>query len=94
MASSNGQSDGEKFPAADILQELNPAQNRDVNVDPVSSQITASLQNKKQDETAKKKNQNVKRDAVQRLKSTIMISAVIVAVAGAAFAVTKKLREK
>lgn len=46
MASSNGQSDGEKFPAADILQELNPAQNRDVNVDPVSSQITASLQNK------------------------------------------------
>ncbi|KAJ0027277.1 hypothetical protein Pint_36039 [Pistacia integerrima] len=94
MASPNEQADGGKFPAADIHGELNPAQNMDVNVDPVSSQITNSLQIKKNAEAAEKKNQNAKRDAMQKLKSTIIISAVIVAVSGAAFAVTKKLREK
>lgn len=56
--------------------------------------FTVSCVLQKQAEAAEKTNQNAKGDAMQKLKSTIIISAVIVAVAGAAFAVTKKLREK
>lgn len=41
----------------------------------------------------KRENAKAKRDAAQTLKKTIIISAVIVAVAGAAFAITKKLKE-
>lgn len=46
-----------------------------------------------QDEAAQKK-QREKQDALQNLKTTIFVSAIIVAVAGAVFAITKKLREK
>ncbi|XP_002322826.3 uncharacterized protein LOC7465266 isoform X1 [Populus trichocarpa] len=48
---------------------------------------------KEQDEAAQKK-QREKQDALQNLKTTIFVSAIIVAVAGAVFAITKKLREK
>ena len=41
-----------------------------------------------------KEKEKKKKDALQTLKTTIVVSAVIVAVAGVVFAVTKKLREK
>ncbi|CAL0318433.1 unnamed protein product [Lupinus luteus] len=70
------------FPAADVVGELNPGINTEVEVDPISSE-----------EEAKKKERK-KNDTLQTLKSGIIISAIIVAVAGAAFAINKKLREK
>jgi len=41
----------------------------------------------------KRENAKAKRDGARTLKNTIIVSAVIVAVAGAAFAITKKLKE-
>lgn len=49
---------------------------------------------KVQQNLEKKINAKANRDAAQTLKKTIIISAVIVAVAGAAFAITKKMKEK
>lgn len=42
----------------------------------------------------KKKEAKKKKDGLQTLKTTILVSVVVVAVAGTVFAVTKKLREK
>ena len=49
---------------------------------------------KEQAEAKQKKKEREKKEALQTLKSAIIISGIIVAVAGAAFAITKKLREK
>lgn len=49
---------------------------------------------KEQAEAKQKKNERQKKDALQTIKSAIIISGIVVAVAGAAFAITKKLREK
>jgi hypothetical protein len=46
-----------------------------------------------QDEAARKRERE-KQDAMHKLKTTILVSAMIIAVAGAVFAVTKKLRER
>jgi hypothetical protein len=46
-----------------------------------------------QDEAARKR-ESEKQDAMHKLKTTILVSAMIIAVAGAVFAVTKKLRER
>ncbi|CAH8268397.1 unnamed protein product [Arabidopsis lyrata] len=78
------------FPEGDAEAELNPGQNKNFEVDPVSSEIAAE---KVQKNVEKRENAKAKRDAAQTLKKTIIISAVIVAVAGAAFAITKKLKE-
>ncbi|KAG7560613.1 hypothetical protein ISN45_Aa05g021250 [Arabidopsis thaliana x Arabidopsis arenosa] len=78
------------FPEGDAEAELNPGQNKNFEVDPVSSEIAAE---KVQKIVEKRENAKAKRDAAQTLKKTIIISAVIVAVAGAAFAITKKLKE-
>ncbi|KAF5747795.1 hypothetical protein HS088_TW05G00522 [Tripterygium wilfordii] len=75
-------SDDGSFPAADIDKELHPGHNRKVEVDSARA------------EADQKEKERQKRDAMQKLKSAVMVSAVIVAVAGAAFAITKKLREK
>ncbi|KAF8091554.1 hypothetical protein N665_0443s0013 [Sinapis alba] len=83
--------DGTTFPEADAKAELNPGQNKSLEVDPVSSEIASD---KIQQNLERKENAKAKRDATQTLKKTIIISAVIVAVAGAAFAITKKLKEK
>ena len=48
---------------------------------------------KKQLEETKNKKKREEKDATQKLKSTIIVSAVVAAVAGAVFALTKKLRE-
>ncbi|CAF2111314.1 hypothetical protein HID58_082071 [Brassica napus] len=83
--------DGTTFPEGDAEAELNPGQNKSFEVDPVSSEIASD---KIQQHLERKENAKAKRDATQTLKKTIIISAVIVAVAGAAFAITKKLKEK
>ncbi|KAJ1379836.1 hypothetical protein SESBI_46554 [Sesbania bispinosa] len=49
---------------------------------------------KKQAEAKQKKKETEKKDALQTLKSAVIISGIVVAVVGAAFAITKKLREK
>ncbi|CAH2064296.1 unnamed protein product [Thlaspi arvense] len=79
------------FPEGDAEAELNPGLNKSFEVDPVSSEIAAD---KVQQNLERKENEKAKRDAAQTLKKTIIISAVIVAVAGAAFAITKKMKEK
>ncbi|CAA7019189.1 unnamed protein product [Microthlaspi erraticum] len=79
------------FPEGDAEAELNLNLNKKFDVDPVSSEIAAD---KVQQNLEKKINAKATRDAAQTLKKTIIISAVIVAVAGAAFAITKKMKEK
>ncbi|KAG5130403.1 hypothetical protein GLYMA_13G154500v4 [Glycine max] len=79
------------FPAADVAGELNPGRNTHFHVDPTSSEVDAS---KEQAQAKQKKNERQKKDALQTIKSAIIISGIVVAVAGAAFAITKKLREK
>ena len=49
---------------------------------------------KEQAEAEQKKKEREKKEALQTLKSAIIISGIVVAVAGAAFAITMKLREK
>ncbi|RYR53202.1 hypothetical protein Ahy_A06g028200 isoform D [Arachis hypogaea] len=84
----------ETFPAADVAAELNPGNNTRVQVDPVSSEVAAAKEIQEQAEAEDKKKERRKKEALQKLKSGIIISAVVVAVAGAAFAIAKKLREK
>ncbi|OVA06028.1 hypothetical protein BVC80_1707g138 [Macleaya cordata] len=83
------------FPAADADAELNPSKTDSLQVDYFSSQLTTSkeLKEKAEEEERQKKEEEKKDDAAHKVKSTIIISGVIVAVIGAIFAVTKKLRE-
>ncbi|KAI3432188.1 uncharacterized protein J3R85_007595 [Psidium guajava] len=81
------------FPAADVTNEMNPGLNTKVEVDHVSSAVAASLEAKEQAEADRQQKEREK-DAMQSLKSAILISAAVVAVAGAIFAISKKLREK
>ncbi|KAK7274240.1 hypothetical protein RIF29_03715 [Crotalaria pallida] len=90
MASSTLKSDM-TFPPADIVGELNPGINTQVQVDPISSKVAAT---KEQGEAKPKKMKKEKNDTLQTLKSGIIISTIIVAVVGAGFAINKKLREK
>ncbi|KAA8518566.1 hypothetical protein F0562_016040 [Nyssa sinensis] len=89
----NGAAD-QAFPAADVDKELNPGQNKNFEVDPISSQVATSLQIKEQVEAAQKQKEQEKKDSLQTLKSAVIVSGIIVAVAGAVFAITKKLKEK
>ncbi|GMY25246.1 hypothetical protein FCV25MIE_20488 [Fagus crenata] len=82
------------FSAANIDKELNPQKNKNFEVDTISSEMATSLEIKQQAEVEQKEQENKKKDAFQTLKTTILVSAVVVAVAGAVFAVTKKLTEK
>lgn len=43
---------------------------------------------------AKEKKQCAKKDPMQTLKTTIIVSGVILALAGGVFAITKKMKEK
>ncbi|EEF32043.1 conserved hypothetical protein [Ricinus communis] len=85
----DGASDASTFPAADLEKELNPGQNKNFEVDTVSSDIAASKEIKEREADTQKKKEREKRDTMQTLKTTILVSAVIAAVAGAAFAITK-----
>ncbi|KAL9336547.1 hypothetical protein Peur_071035 [Populus x canadensis] len=89
-----GASTESAFPEADVDKALNPALNRKFEVDPVSSDISTTKEIQQEQDEAAQKKQREKQDALQKLKTTIFVSAIIVAVAGAVFAITKKLREK
>lgn len=49
---------------------------------------------KEQAEAIRKKKDREKKDALQTLKSAIIVSGAILAAAGAVFVITKKLKEK
>ncbi|XVE61468.1 hypothetical protein DITRI_Ditri06bG0042800 [Diplodiscus trichospermus] len=82
---------GGTFPAADANGELNPGANKDFKVDSLSSEIATSREIKERAEAQEKKE---KKNSMQTLKTAILVSAVVVAMAGAAFAITKKLKVK
>ncbi|XP_030927825.1 uncharacterized protein LOC126692151 [Quercus robur] len=82
------------FPAANVDKDLSVQNNKSLEVDPKSSEVATSLEIEQQAEVEQKGKEKKKKDALQTLKTTILVSAVIVAVAGVVFAVTKKLREK
>ncbi|CAB4287143.1 unnamed protein product [Prunus armeniaca] len=84
-----------KFPAANVDLELNPGKNKNFEEDSGPSLVATSKEIKEQIEAEdKKKKDQEKKDAIQTLKKSVIVSAVIVALAGAIFAITKKLREK
>ncbi|ESW34910.1 hypothetical protein PHAVU_001G191100 [Phaseolus vulgaris] len=83
------------FPSADLDEDLNSSGNNvHLEVDPVSSEVAATQKSKEQAMAKQEKKEGKKKDVLQTLKSAIIVSGIIVAVAGVAFAVTKKLREK
>ncbi|QCD90113.1 uncharacterized protein LOC114169163 [Vigna unguiculata] len=82
------------FPPADVVGELHPEINTNVQVDPSSSEMAAYKEKKTQKEAKQEKHDREKKDALRTVKSAIIISGIIVALAGAAFAIAKKLREK
>nr|DAD48520.1 TPA_asm: hypothetical protein HUJ06_018457 [Nelumbo nucifera] len=82
------------FPAAG---ELNPGKAKDFPVNPTSSEVVAMSNKLKEEEVReqkKKKKEKEKKEAAERFKSTIIMSGMVVAVVGAIFAITNKLREK
>ncbi|KAK6944043.1 hypothetical protein RJ641_025145 [Dillenia turbinata] len=74
------------FPPADAGAELNPDQNENLPVDPISADEEAKV--------AKKTKKQQKNDAMDTLKSAIIMSGIVAALAGAVFSITKKLKEK
>ncbi|KAL1545692.1 hypothetical protein AAHA92_22385 [Salvia divinorum] len=83
----------EPFPAADLEKELHPGSNKEFAVDSVSSAVEQNKQEQEQKHLAERKEQETQ-DALHNFKKTIIISGIVVAVAGAVFAITKKIREK
>ncbi|CAI0462277.1 unnamed protein product [Linum tenue] len=86
--------DKKAFPEANVDKELNPGHNKRVEPDSTSSSIAASLANKEKEEAEKKKAGGEKKDSGDGLKTTVIISVIFAAIAGAAFGIAKKLREK
>ncbi|XP_023005785.1 uncharacterized protein LOC111498680 [Cucurbita maxima] len=88
---------GSRFPAVDVDRELHPGHNQHVTVDPISSQVAASVEDKEQAKrkatVEEERKQAKKKDTMQTLKTTFIVSGVIAAVAVAAFVVVKKLRQ-
>uniref|UniRef100_A0A7N0UZD3 Uncharacterized protein n=1 Tax=Kalanchoe fedtschenkoi TaxID=63787 RepID=A0A7N0UZD3_KALFE len=83
------------FPAADAAAELHPGVDKGVKVDPISADVATSLEIKERMEAAERERaERKKKDAMQTLKKTIIVSGIIAALAGAAFAVAKKMKEK
>ncbi|KAJ7971569.1 putative Transmembrane protein [Quillaja saponaria] len=95
MSSTKADVSDKKFPPADIDGELNPGKQKSFEVDPISTKVETTKEIKKEEaEATRKKNEREKKGAMQTLKSAIMVSGIVVALAGAVFAITKKLREK
>ncbi|PRQ43984.1 uncharacterized protein LOC133723693 [Rosa rugosa] len=96
MASPKMKEAASKFPEGDADAELNPSKQKSVEVDPKASEVT-SLQIKQRaeaEDNKRKEKKKEKNESVQKLKTTIVVSGVIVALIGAIFALTKKMREK
>lgn len=87
-------SGGETFPAVDAQKELKPQNNKELQVDSVSSQVASTLEKETKEKLEKMKNEKDRKDALQNFKTAMIISGVVVAVAGAIFAITKKLKER
>ncbi|XP_043721876.1 uncharacterized protein LOC122669229 [Telopea speciosissima] len=81
------------FPEADAVAELNPGLNKNLQADATPAEIAATSKDIKEQADIARNKKNEK-DGVQKLKSAVIISGVVVAVIGAIFAITKKLREK
>ncbi|KAM1440640.1 hypothetical protein ACFX13_008702 [Malus domestica] len=81
------------FPAANVDAELNPGENKNFEEDKGSSLVTTSKEIKDKVEAEERKQEKEKKDAAQTVKTSVIISAMVVAVVGAIFALTKKLRE-
>ncbi|XP_057549601.1 uncharacterized protein LOC130827773 [Amaranthus tricolor] len=79
------------FPPVEIDGELNPGNNTEFHVDSVSSQLDKGPTKQRK---PKAKKQCPKNDPMQAFKTTIIVSGIVLAVAGAIFAITKKLKEK
>ncbi|KAF9594430.1 hypothetical protein IFM89_031032 [Coptis chinensis] len=84
----------QEFPEADVVGDLTRATTMEFTADPISSVVAQSKEYEEQAQAKKENQQQERKDATQKLKSTIIISGVIVAVVGAIFAITKTLREK
>ncbi|KAF9598248.1 hypothetical protein IFM89_026079 [Coptis chinensis] len=90
------------FPEDNINGELNPGATSNFPVDPVSSHIHTSKKLKEQVEAEDRRKREMEKkkkwkdndDCHKKLKSTVLISGVVVAVVGALCALTKKLRER
>lgn len=78
----------DSFPAADVDKELHPGNNTEVEVDSVSSQIAENKAGKSEGKKERGKN-----DPMQTFKKTMIVSGVLIVVAGVALAISKKLRE-
>ncbi|CAN1141924.1 hypothetical protein LINPERPRIM_LOCUS25721 [Linum perenne] len=83
--------DKKTFPEADVDKELNPGHNKTVEADSTSSKIAANKE-KADAENAKKKGGGG--NGGDPLKTTVIMSMIFAAVAGAAFGIAKILREK
>ncbi|XP_065856035.1 uncharacterized protein [Euphorbia lathyris] len=82
------------FPAADVEKELDPSKNKDFETDSVSSDIDATKEIKERDAVIKKKKEVEKKNNMQSLRTTFIVSAVILALAAAAMAITNKLKQQ
>ncbi|KAL3617890.1 hypothetical protein CASFOL_038211 [Castilleja foliolosa] len=95
-------SSSEGFPAVDAVNELNLGAQKDFQEDPLPADVITSKELKLggiigdqfEEEERKERKEQEKKDALQNIKTTLIVSGIIVAVAGAIFAITKKLREK
>ncbi|XP_047307577.1 uncharacterized protein LOC124911173 [Impatiens glandulifera] len=93
----NPYEDNKTFPAVDVNDVLDPGSKKDFEVDPISAEVATTLEIKDIKERVNKavqEEEEENNDVLRHLKSTIIVSAIVVAVAGAIFAITKKLREK
>ncbi|KAL6585469.1 hypothetical protein OROMI_002113 [Orobanche minor] len=88
----------EAFPPVDAEKELNPGVDKDFQLDPISSDVAKTKEIEEQIRAKKieleEHKQKKKKESMQSLKTTLIVSGIIVAVVGAIFAITKKLKEK
>ncbi|GMI96669.1 hypothetical protein HRI_003336200 [Hibiscus trionum] len=81
-----------EFPAAVANAELNPEQDKDFKEVSLSNEISTTREIKGGAEPPQKK--SVRKNSMQTLKTAMLVSAVVVAVAGVVIVITKKLKEK
>ncbi|KAG9442200.1 hypothetical protein H6P81_018054 [Aristolochia fimbriata] len=81
------------FPAADLAGELNPSKPKNFPVDPLSSDVDTSKELQKLANARAEGKEEGKREVMQNVKSTFLISGLIVAIVATSFVVVKKLKE-
>ncbi|CAD5190955.1 unnamed protein product [Musa acuminata subsp. malaccensis] len=97
MASTKAKAgDDRAFPPANPAQELNREKPDEFPVDPISTDVSTAKQCKEEAEARPRSGaaaEAEKSDLGSRLMSVLMISGVVIAAAGVAFLVTKKLKQ-